>query len=81
VRAGKVEAKGGKEAASAPFLGITYCARLLVHGGEAVVTHVEVSFHFILFHLVYAVSAFWTSKLTHSYPSDSLTLAMVYSSG
>jgi hypothetical protein len=79
VRAGKVEAKGGKEAASAPFLSITYCARLSVHEGEAVATHVEVPFHFVLFRLVYAVSAFWTSKLAHSYPSDSLTLAIVCS--
>lgn len=68
MRAGKVEAKGGKEAASASFLGITCCARLSVDDGKAVATHVEVGFHLAFFCLVYVVSTFWTSKLAHVWP-------------
>jgi hypothetical protein len=61
VRAGKGGAKGGKEAASASFLGITCFSRLSVDDDEAVAAHVEVAFHLALFCLVYAVSTFWTS--------------------
>jgi len=68
VRARKGGAKGGKEAASASFLGITCCARFSVDDGEAVATHAEVGFHLPLFCLFYVVSTFWTSKLAHVWP-------------
>ncbi len=78
-RVGKVEAKGGKETASASFLGITHCARSSVHDGEAVVTDIKVAFHFVLFRLVYVASAFWTTKPAHYRLLRFLSLVTAYS--